>query len=248
MSNSLELFSLEGRTAVVTGGSRGIGRAIACGLREAGARVLSLARTAIADGEFAHGICHRVCDVVDLTAFEMAVAEFLAGETLHVLVNAAGITRPGGSLADFDETIAVNLRAPYRTSIAAASRMGNWADGSIINVTSLAAWRGFPNNPAYAAAKGGLSQITRALAYDLGAKGIRVNNLVPGYIMTDMTFGSWSDPTTQSERQRHTMLGRWGRPEDLVGAAVFLSSRASGYITGQDIIVDGGWLAKGLVN
>ena len=174
MSGYMEMFSLVGRTAVVTGGSRGIGRAISIGLQAAGARVVSLARSSVPPGEAPRGIAQRVCNVVDLAAFESVVEEFLAGEALHVLVNAAGITRPGGSLASFDETIAVNLRAPYQTSIAAARLMGNTNEGSIINVTSLAAWRGFPGNPAYIASKGGLSQLTRALAYDLGAKGIRV--------------------------------------------------------------------------
>jgi NAD(P)-dependent dehydrogenase (short-subunit alcohol dehydrogenase family) len=248
MTSYSDMFSLDGRTAVVTGGSRGIGQAIAKGLHDAGARVLSLARTMASDNEVPRTIRQQVCDVSDIGAFEVIIQDFLANDSLDILINAAGITRPGGSLADFDETIAVNLRAPYFASSIAANLMAHDRGGSIINVTSLAAWRGYPNNPAYVAAKGGLSQLTRALAFDLGSRGIRVNNLVPGYIMTEMTRKSWSDPVIRSERERHTMLGRWGRPEDLVGAAVFLSSRASSYITGQDIVVDGGWLAKGLVS
>jgi len=247
MTSYQDLFSLAGRTAVVTGGSRGIGQAIAIGLHDAGARVLSLARTVASDIEVPQTIRQQVCDVLNIESFKAIVQDFLYGDPLDILINAAGITRPGSSLADFDQTIAVNLRAPYQASAIAANLMGRERCGSIINVTSLAAWRGFPNNPAYVAAKGGLSQLSRALAYDLGDRGIRVNNLVPGYIRTEMTLKSWSDPEIRCERERHTMLGRWGRPEDLVGAAVFLSSSASSYITGQDIVVDGGWLAKGLV-
>jgi NAD(P)-dependent dehydrogenase (short-subunit alcohol dehydrogenase family) len=121
------------------------------------------------------------------------------------------------------------------------------AKGSIINVTSLGAFRGFPDNPAYVAAKGGLSQLTRAFAEDLGRHGIRVNNLVPGYINTALTAASHADPVRHEQRRRHTMLGRWGEAGDLVGAAIFLASDAASYVTGQDIVVDGGWLAKGLV-
>ena len=247
MTSYQDLFSLYGRTAVVTGGSRGIGQAIAKGLHDAGARVLSLARTVASDIEVPPTIRQQVCDVLNIDAFKAIVQDFLAGDPLDVLINAAGITRPGGSLADFDQTIAINLRAPYQASSIAANLMGRERGGSIVNVTSLAAFRGFPNNPAYVAAKGGLSQLTRALAFDLGARGIRANNLVPGYILTEMTRNSWSDPAIRIERERHTILGRWGRPEDLVGAAIFLSSSASSYITGQDIVVDGGWLAKGVV-
>lgn len=242
----LDMFSLEGRTAIVTGASRGIGRAIAQGLFDAGARVLCLARSEMPPADLPQGLLYAACDVKDRAHFETCLNNFLAGSALDVLVNAAGITRPGGDLADFDETIAINLRAPYALSLAAASVMTG-GRGSIINVTSLAAWRGFPGNPAYVAAKGGLSQLTRALAFDFGDRGLRVNNLVPGYIETDMTSGSCADTEAYKQRRRHTMLGRWGRPDDLIGASVFLAGDASAYITGQDIVVDGGWLAKGLV-
>ena len=118
--------------------------------------------------------------------------------------------------------------------------------GSIINVTGLAAEQGFPNNPAYVAFKGALKQLTKAAAHDLGTFGIRVNNIGPGYILTDMTTKSWSDPLSHKEKAQRTLLGRWGQPEDLMGVVIFLASDASSYITGQDIYVDGGWLAKGL--
>ena len=106
---------------------------------------------------------------------------------------------------------------------------------------------GFPNNPGYVAAKGGLRMLTKALAVDHGADDIRVNNLAPGYVHTDMTKTSWADAAAREDRARHTVLGRWGEPQDLVGAAIFLASDASSYVTGQDIFVDGGWTAKGLV-
>lgn len=243
-----QLFSLEGRTVIVTGASRGIGWALTDGLARAGAHVLALARSGKPERPFPEGVEYRRCDVLDVNEFNRCRDTVLERwDRLDVLVNAAGITTPGSDLAGFDQTLATNLRGPYLCILAATAAMKTAGRGSIINVTSLGAFRGFPDNPAYVAAKGGLSQLTRALAYDLGPAGIRVNNLVPGYIATDMTAASHTDPAAHKRRQRHTLLGRWGVPSDLVGAAIFLASDASAYVTGQDIVVDGGWLAKGLV-
>src|SRR5262245_57551582 len=117
---------------------------------------------------------------------------------------------------------------------------------SIVFVTSINSVLGFPGNPAYVAAKGGLRQLTKALALDLGSRGIRVNALAPGYIRTFMTESSYANTEQRAARTARTMLGRWGEPSDLVGAAIFLLSDASNYVTGQDLFVDGGWTAKGL--
>jgi len=119
--------------------------------------------------------------------------------------------------------------------------------GSIINITSIGSVVGFPGNPGYVASKGGLRMMTKALAVDYGQAGIRVNAIAPGYIETAMTAGSFADPELHEQRRRHTCLGRWGSVSDMVGAAIFLASDASSYVTGQDLIVDGGWTAKGLV-
>ena len=118
--------------------------------------------------------------------------------------------------------------------------------GSIINITSINAELGFPNNPAYVTSKGGLKMLTKSLARDFGKYGIRVNNLGPGYIVTEMTKKSYQNKKSRMIKQRHTLLGRWGDLTDLIGPCVFLASDASGYVTGQDIYVDGGWLANGL--
>ena len=122
----------------------------------------------------------------------------------------------------------------------------NQKKGSIVAVTSIGSILAFPNNPGYIAAKGGLRMMSKALALDLGPSNIRVNSILPGYINTEMTATSYNDPISRESRASRTMLGRWGEANDLVGAAIFLASDASQYITGTDLIVDGGWTAKGL--
>jgi len=248
VEGGLALFSLSGRVALVTGASRGIGAALAYGLASAGADVLGVARSAASQGELHPQVRYLAADVTtDMTRVVEAV--MAAFGRLDILVNAAGISLPaeaeGQSLAAFDETIGVNLRAAYAACRAAAPHMS--AGGSIINVASIGGLTGFPANPGYVASKGGLRLLTKALAVDYGSRGVRVNTLVPGYIHTDMTAVSFADPERHAQRAKHTCLGRWGEVEDLVGAAVFLASDASRYMTGQDLVIDGGWTAKGLL-
>jgi len=244
------LFSLAGKVAVVTGGSRGIGFAIGDGLAQAGAHVVAVARSARPDSTYSSTrVQYRTADVSGgLSDLLAEVAASYGG--LNVLVNAAGISMPAGDgdavAADlFARTIRFNLCAAYSTCLAARPHMK--AGGSIINITSIGSVVGFPGNPGYVASKGGLRMMTKALAIDYGQAGIRVNAIAPGYIETAMTAGSFADPELHEQRRRHTCLGRWGSVSDMVGAAIFLASDASSYVTGQDLIVDGGWTAKGLV-
>jgi NAD(P)-dependent dehydrogenase (short-subunit alcohol dehydrogenase family) len=241
-----EQFSLEGKTAVVTGASRGIGAAIAAGLQASGAKVFGISRS----GTAPQHVTAVACDLSDDAAIQRAF-DHLAdnGDRLDVLVNAAGISLPAsagkGELQRFRDTLATDLTGVYATILAAYPLLKK-AGGSIINVTSINSLRGFPGNPGYVAAKAGLAGLTRALAADYARDGIRVNALAPGYVATEMTAASFADPAMHEDRRRHTMLGRWGNPEDMVGAAIFLASSASAYMTGQELFVDGGWTTKGL--
>ena len=241
------LFSLEGKVALVTGVSRGIGAALADGLAGAGATVIGVARSPAPREPFRNPVRYVAVDVAK--GVEGLVADIVAEfSRIDLLVNAAGVSLSAAdadqALAAFDATMDVNLRGAYAACLAVAPHMSE--GGSIINVTSINSLVGFPGNPGYVAAKGGLRMLTKALAVDLGPRGVRVNALAPGYIHTDMTAASFADPERHAARARHTCLGRWGEVEDLVGGAIFLASDASRYMTGQDLVIDGGWTAKGL--
>jgi len=238
---------------VVTGASRGIGAAIAQAIAQAGARVTAVSRSGGADSE---SIRHVQMDVSDAGSLQtLAATLFSAAGGLDILVNAAAISVPPDPDADLAAemrrmrmTLEVDVIAPYAISLAAVPLLQQSGRGSIINVTSINSIRGFPGNPPYVTAKSALAGLTRALAVDLAPKGIRVNSLAPGYVRTAMTEKSYSDPELNSQRKRHTLLDRWGNPEEIAAVAVFLASDASSYMTGQELAVDGGWTINGLTN
>jgi gluconate 5-dehydrogenase len=248
-----QLFSLRGRVAVVTGGSSGIGRAIALALGQAGAAVVIIARNPAnlraAVGELASAGC-RVCtvsaDLSDRAAVTRAAGQ--AGETFgppDILVNCAGLNlRPplaGLSVAAWDELMAVNLTAPFLLGQALGPKMAERGWGRIINVTSQQADRAFANSGGYGASKGGLASLTRSQSEAWAPSGVCCNAICPGFVVTPLTAEASADPARVAALAARTMAGRNGLPADFAGAAVFLASRASDYVTGQVIRVDGGF-------
>ena len=253
---NLEAFSLNGKNALVTGSHRGLGAAIAVALAEAGANVGCHGRdpkpgpscNEIRAAE--HKTFYFAADLANAKApadlIEKTVAEF---GSIDILVNNAGVIRRAPAAeysAEFwDELIAVNLTAVFHLSQLAARRMiERGAGGKIVNIASLLSFQGGVLVPAYAAAKGGVAQLTKALSNEWAAKGINVNAIAPGYMATDNTTTLRNDPVRSRQIMERIPAGRWGEPGDIAGAAVFLCSSASDYVHGHVLAVDGGWLAR----
>lgn len=253
---SLEAFQLQGKNALVTGSRRGLGAAIALALAQAGANVACHGRD-LKPGSVCEEIralgrrtMYLAGDVADARVcselVEKTVADF---GSIDILVNNAGIIRraPAAehSAAGWDEVIAVNLTAVFRLSQLAGQQMlRKEKGGKIVTIASVLSFQGGVLVPAYAAAKGGVAQLTRALANEWAANGINVNAIAPGYMVTDNTVALRDDPVRSRQILERIPAGRWGEPADLAGAAVFLCSAASDYIHGHVLVVDGGWLSR----
>jgi len=251
------LFSLSGKTALVTGGNRGIGFAAAKGLSEHGADVAIVARTKeqleAAKQQIQTDTDKKVWtfpfDLKNIESIEGLFANIVS-ETkgIDILVNCAGTTVRGPSedvdLKTWNQVIEINLTAVFVISQAfCRHRRQAEKAGRIINIGSLTCHRARPTTAAYAGSKGGLLSLTKTLAVEWAKYNINVNAIGPGYIATDLTKPLWSDEDFTRWVLSKTPLGRWGQPEDLVGTAVLLASKAGEFITGQIIYVDGGWLA-----
>jgi 2-deoxy-D-gluconate 3-dehydrogenase len=252
---SAGLFSLEGRRALVTGASRGLGAAIAAGLAEAGAEVAVHGQATSTEAT-----CARVRaagrralplagDLGDASVPDRLVRETVEGlGGLDVLVNNAGLIRRGPAVETTDEdwetVLEVDLGGVFRLCRAAGRHMLERGSGKIVNIASLLSFQGGITVPGYAAAKGGVMQLTKALANEWAAHRINVNAIAPGYMETDNTAALRADAVRHRQITERIPAGRWGTPDDLAGAAIFLASAASDYVNGHVLVVDGGWMGR----
>jgi 2-deoxy-D-gluconate 3-dehydrogenase len=250
------LFDLSGKVALVTGASRGLGAAMALALADAGADVALHASASapsatesaiVAKGRRARGFTANLASREETRRLVPEVLD--AFGRLDVLVNNAGtiLRAPAAQHPDemWDEVIAVNLSSVFVLSRAAGAHMIERGEGGkIVNIASLLSFQGGITVPGYAAAKGGVAQLTKALANEWAGQRINVNAIAPGYMKTDNTSALRADPVRSRQVGERIPAGRWGEPDDLGGAVVFLSSRASDYVNGHVLVVDGGWLGR----
>lgn len=249
-----QLFDLSGRTAVVTGASRGIGLGIALGLLQAGADVVGLQRgemagelreAARAQGRSAWTVG---VDLANSQSIAGAIDEVLGRHRIDILVNNAGTQIRHDSthfpLGDFEEVMNVNTRSVFQLCQGFARPMLERRSGKIINLASLLSFQGGLRVPAYAASKGAVAQLTKAFSNEWAPRGVNVNAIAPGYFETEMNAGLLMDARRTAQISERIPAGRWGTAEDVQGAAVFLAAPASDYVHGIVLPVDGGWLAR----
>jgi 2-deoxy-D-gluconate 3-dehydrogenase len=250
-----DLFSLQGRTALVTGARRGIGAAIAAGYAAAGADLILIARDAAlqdtleAIKENGGGDAKVViADFADPAEVEAVATELARMRRIDILVNNAGTIRRAPAAetgtADWQHVIDVNLNSTWAVTRPIGAAMVERGTGAVITIASLLSFQGGITVPAYTASKHAVAGLTKALANEWGAAGVRVNAIAPGYISTDNTTDLRADPGREAAIRDRIPAGRWGQPDDVVGAAVFLASAAAGYVNGHVLAVDGGWLAR----
>lgn len=248
-------FDLRGKTALVTGASGGIGQAIAIGLAAAGADVAvhghsrPLDATCDAIRDAGRRAVPLVANLSDRAAADRLVAEAI--ETLgqlDILINNAGAIRRAPAAdhgdADWDIILETNLTSVFRLARGVGRHMLERGSGKIVNIASLLSFQGGITVPGYAAAKGGVAQLTKALANEWAGRGVNVNAIAPGYIATDNTTALRADPVRSRQILERIPAGRWGEPADIAGAAIFLASAAADYVHGHVLIVDGGWMGR----
>ena len=250
----LEIFSLKGKVALFTGGSRGLGKAMAIGLAKAGADVAVVGRKRdqdVIDQIGAQGVSGKFYEY-DLANIEGIAA--LVGEVkkdfghIDILVNNAGVQSRHKAVdfpkADWDFVLNVNMSAVFFLCQEVGRQMLAQGKGKIINIASLLSFQGGLTVPAYAASKGAVAQFTKSLSNEWASQGINVNCIAPGYMATEMNTALIADATRSRQIMERIPAGRWGKPEDMIGAAVYLASDASDYVNGSTITVDGGWMGR----
>ncbi len=257
MSFLEKLFNLDNKNIIITGAGSGNGKAISIGLSKLNCNLIicdnnkkNLNATYDKIKKNNKNCMKFLFDLNYVEQIENFIINLKKKKLkIDVLINNAGISLPSKlieyPLDKWEKTYKINLRAPFILSTRISKIMKKNNSASIVNITSLGAYQGFPNNISYISSKGALRQMTKALAYDLSKFKIRVNSICPGYIKTRMTKISQKNTSLSKQRINSTLLKRWGKSEDLLGAIIYLSSEASSFVTGAEIIVDGGWLSKG---
>ncbi len=251
----LDTFRLDGKVALVTGASRGLGAAIAVALAEAGADVACHGNTHSPDDtcERIAQTGHRSLAVLgDLqereTPQRLIEATLKHFAQLDILINNAGMIRRASAAehaeADWDAVLTVHLTSVFRLAQLAGQHMLARGSGKIVNIASLLSFQGGITVPGYAAAKGGVAQLTKALANEWAARGVNVNAIAPGYMRTEATMALQRDETRNRQIVERIPAGRWGEPHEVAGAAVFLCSSAADYVHGHVLVVDGGWMGR----
>jgi 2-dehydro-3-deoxy-D-gluconate 5-dehydrogenase len=251
----LERFSLKGRTALVTGSSRGLGAGIAMALAEAGANVAIHGSRTVPEATqqmLSKAGANQFAVVGDVRG--ASVCSLLIEQVVHhfgaidILVNNAGTIRRAPAVEhseeDWQAVIDTNLTSVFRLTKHAGKHMLAQGSGKVINIASVLTFQGGVFVPSYAAAKGGVGQLTKAFANEWAAKGVNVNAIAPGYMATDNTAALRANPERSRQIMERIPAGRWGCPDDLAGAVVFLASSASDYVHGHVLVVDGGWLSR----
>ncbi|KAF4325757.1 hypothetical protein G195_000409 [Phytophthora kernoviae 00238/432] len=248
------MFSLENKTAIITGGNRGLGEAMSLGLAKAGANVVVIARNENPELEQkikSLGRKYKMIplDLSDISKFEETV-ECVNNEfgSVDILINNAGVQKRHASIEfpeeDWDFVLNVNSKAVFFLCQAVGKKMIEQGKGKIVNIASLLSFQGGLTVPAYAASKGAVMQFTKSLSNEWAKLGVNVNGIAPGYMATDMNTAIIADKARSEQISQRIPAGRWGKPEDLVGAVIFLSSNASDYVHGEIIVVDGGWMGR----
>jgi 2-deoxy-D-gluconate 3-dehydrogenase len=250
----LDMFNLKGKVAVVTGARTGLGQGMAIGLAEAGADMVLVNHSPMPETEKMIKVLGRRCIAIEAELSDINVIPGIIEKTIKefgridILVNNAGIIRRAPSLEfsekDWDDVIELNLKSVFFLSQAAAKEMVKQGGGKIINIASMLSFQGGILIPSYAASKGGIASLTKTLANEWAKYNINVNAIAPGYMETNNTEPLRKNGGRYKSISERIPAGRWGKPEDLKGAVVFLASKASDYVTGHILCVDGGWLAR----
>jgi 2-deoxy-D-gluconate 3-dehydrogenase len=251
---TLDIFSLEGKTALVTGANTGLGQGIALSLAEAGANIAAAGIVAAEEtGDKVRALGRDFINIdanlMSIEPIDRIISETVSGlGGLDILVNNAGLIRREDSVdfseADWDAVMNVNIKSAFFMSQAAGRKMIDQGHGKIINIASMLSFQGGIRVPSYTASKSGIAGITRLLANEWASKNININAIAPGYMATDNTQQLRDDPQRSAEILGRIPAGRWGEPSDVGGTAVFLASKAANYLNGAIVPVDGGWLAR----